>query len=183
MTFDGPAAIEGSLVVTGSDARPVRSPLSEDLTLQSMCDAALAVLINEGVPNGQLDLHLLDSEAMAALNKEHMGHDEATDVLSFPLDAQSVLDAAEAEPGAGSENVPPSEVVLLGDVVVCPEVAVAQAAAHVGSVDGEFHLLVIHGVLHVLGHDHAEVEETHEMQQREREHLRRLGFDHPVAAP
>jgi probable rRNA maturation factor len=58
--------------------------------------------------------------------------------------------------------------LLLGDVVVCPSVAERQAPEHAGGYDDELALLVVHGVLHVLGHDHAEPEETAVMQARER---------------
>ena len=61
----------------------------------------------------------------------------------------------------------PGVPVLLGDVVVCPAVAAEQAAAHAGTVDDELALLVVHGVLHVLGHDHAEADETARMRERE----------------
>jgi probable rRNA maturation factor len=61
--------------------------------------------------------------------------------------------------------------LLLGDVVICPAVAARQAPEHAGTVDDELALLVVHGVLHVLGHDHADDEERLIMQARERELL------------
>ena len=103
--------------------------------------------------HGELTLTFVDRAEIAALNAEHLGKDGPTDVLSFPLDADD-----EPQPG-----VP----VLLGDVVVCPAVAVDQAAAHAGTVDDELALLVVHGVLHVLGHDHAAPAETVAMRARE----------------
>ena len=57
--------------------------------------------------------------------------------------------------------------VLLGDVVVCPAVAADQAPTHAGTLDDELALLVVHGILHVLGHDHAEPDETAAMRARE----------------
>lgn len=164
MTFDGPIAAVGSLTVTGSDARSTAGSLGDGLALQTLCDLALEVLNEEGVAGGQLDLHLVDDDAMAQLNEEQMGYSGPTDVLSFPLDDPS---------DSGQEPV------LLGDVVLCPKVAMAQAVEHVGSANGELQLLVIHGVLHVLGHDHVEVEETQRMRNRERFHLARLGVTHP----
>ncbi|MEL6986005.1 MAG: rRNA maturation RNase YbeY, partial [Actinomycetota bacterium] len=65
------------------------------------------------------------------------------------------------------------------DIVICPEVARRQAPEHCGSIEAELALLVIHGVLHILGHDHAEPEETAVMQARERHHLGLLGHRHP----
>ena len=61
--------------------------------------------------------------------------------------------------------------MLLGDIVICPEVAVAQAATHAGNVEDEFALLVVHGILHILGWDHDTTEKTVDMQLRERQLL------------
>ena len=103
---------------------------------------ATAVLAAEGAA-GELTLTFVDRDEIAALNAEHLGETGPTDVLSFPLDTAG---------DAPSPGVP----VLLGDVVVCPAVAADQAPAHAGTLDDELALLVVHGVLHVLGHDHAE---------------------------
>ena len=62
--------------------------------------------------------------------------------------------------------------LLLGDIVICPEVAVAQAPTHAGTVEDEMALLVVHGVLHILGWDHDTADKTVAMQAREREILR-----------
>ena len=72
--------------------------------------------------------------------------------------------------------------VLLGDVVVCPGVAAEQAASHAGTLDDELALLVVHGVLHVLGHDHADPDEAELMRARELEHLQRHHWHGPVPA-
>ena len=114
-------------------------------------DLACAVLVAEGRV-GELTLTFVDRDEIATLNAEHLGKEGPTDVLSFPLDDD------EPQPG-----VP----VLLGDVVVCPAVAAEQAPTHAGTVDDELALLVVHGVLHVLGHDHAEPDETATMRARE----------------
>ena len=167
------SATSGKVTVTGTENR--EKP-SATVDLGSLCELAVTVLTVEGVSAGQLDLHLVDTDVMAELNQEHMGHDGPTDVLAFPL----------GEDGSGATDGFPWDDVgsepLLGDVVLCPEVAEAQASDHVGFVDGELQLLVIHGVLHVLGHDHAEPDETALMQAREREHLDRLGVRHPEPA-
>ena len=119
---------------------------------------AQAVLRAEGRA-GELTLTFVDRDEIAALNAEHLGEDGPTDVLSFPLDAADILDAVTGT----SPDVP----VLLGDVVIAPAVAAAQAAAHAGTLDDELALLVVHGVLHVLGHDHAESDETALMRAKE----------------
>lgn len=109
------------------------------------------VLATEG-RRGEMTLTFVDREEIGTLHAEHLGIDGPTDVLSFPLD--------DDEPLTG---VP----VLLGDVVVCPAVAAAQAPEHAGTLDDELALLVVHGVLHVLGHDHAGPGDTATMRARE----------------
>ena len=95
---------------------------------------------------------------MADLNAQHMGKSGPTDVLSFPMDDEPV------------EGVP----TLLGDVVISPAVAVDQFADHAGTLDDELALLVVHGILHVLGHDHAEPDETAVMRSLELDLLERF---------
>ena len=134
-----------------------------ELDAEALGRLAGAVLAGEGVTGpAELTLTFIDEEAMAALNREHLGESGPTDVLAFPLE-----DPAELEP-----NRPPGMVALLGDVVVCPAVAQRYAADHGRSTADELALLVVHGVLHVLGHDHAEAEETARMRARELFHLR-----------
>jgi probable rRNA maturation factor len=140
-------------VVVGADEQD-----AVDVDVERWVALARAVLVDERRA-GELTLTFVDREEIAALNAEHLGKDGPTDVLSFPLD-----DDDEPQPG-----VP----VLLGDVVVCPAVAAEQAPTHAGTLDDELALLVVHGVLHVLGHDHAESEETTLMRARELEHLER----------
>ena len=129
---------------------------------------AQAVLAAEG-RTGELTLTFVDADEIADLNRQHMGVDGPTDVLSFPLDA------ADAAPVPG---VP----VLLGDVVVCPAIAAANAPGHAGTLDDELALLVVHGVLHVLGHDHAEPDETVRMRAAELDHLTRAHWHGPAPA-
>lgn len=134
---------------------------------------------------GRLDLIFVDPDTMAELNREHMGADYATDVLAFPLDGAAADDEMDLVfpdgPEGGGPDGPPAR--HLGDVVVCPRVARAQAGEHCGHEEAELTLLVVHGVLHVLGHDHAEDDERQVMQGRERLHLGRYGYRHPVPAP
>lgn len=121
---------------------------------------AAAVLRAEGRV-GELTLTFVDRDEIAALNEEHMGVEGPTDVLSFPLDA-------DLAPGDIPDDWGP---LLLGDVVVCPAVAAEAAPTHAGTLDDELALLVVHGVLHVLGHDHAEPDETAVMRAAELAHL------------
>jgi probable rRNA maturation factor len=115
---------------------------------------------------GELTLTFVDRDEIAGLNAEHMHQSGPTDVLSFPLDA-----AAPSLPGAGP--------TLLGDVVICPGVAADGAPDHAGTLDDELALLTVHGVLHVLGHDHAELHEGARMRARELEHLVRHHWQGP----
>jgi probable rRNA maturation factor len=126
---------------------------------------ATAVLRDEGVASpAELALWFVDEDEIAELNEEHMGESGPTDVLSFPLDD------SDEEPFV--EGMP----LLLGDVFICPAVAARNAPAHPGSheamhhgtVDDELALLVVHGVLHILGYDHADPDEAAAMQARER---------------
>lgn len=156
-------------VTDEQDAQPV------DVTRWG--DLARNVLVAEGV-SGDVELALLfvDEATMAELNERFMGHQGPTDVLAFPIDDDDVVigrspDASSAGPDRGPiDDVP----LLLGDVVVCPAVAARNAPSHAGTYDDELALLVVHGILHVLGMDHAEPEETTLMQARERELLDRF---------
>jgi len=135
-------------------------------------EVARSCLIGEGVARGHLDLAFVDGAEMADLNQTHMGSTGPTDVLSFPLDA---ADMGDPDAVVSSSEVP----VHLGDIVVCPAVARAQAGDHTGTYEAEMTLLVIHGVLHILGHDHAEPDEAETMVGRERHYLEAAGFTHP----
>ena len=156
----------GGHVVTGTDAHV------GDIDLEALCRLAAAVLSGESAPAGQLDIHLVDLDTMRDLNHTHMYVDEPTDVLAFPLD----LD--DHEVGSVGERGP-----ILGDVVICPEVAFGQAAGHTGSFASEIALLTVHGTLHILGHDHGETDQRLQMQARERSHLAAIDVAHPVPAP
>lgn len=129
-----------------------------DIDLDRWGRLAQEVLRAEEV-TGELTLTFVDVADIVELKVEHFGGagDYPTDVLSFPLD-----DGAPA-----ADGIPQ----LLGDVVICPEVAMNQATSHAGSFDDEVALLVVHGILHILGFDHATKSEQMEMQDRERTHL------------
>jgi probable rRNA maturation factor len=134
------------------------------------------VLIAEGVTgDAELSLLFIDAGAMATLNTNFMDVDGPTDVLAFPIDAGPVDPGRQPDggtPGPDRDPIGADELpLLLGDVVICPEVAARNAPEHAGTVDDEIALLVVHGVLHVLGMDHAEAADRVAMQERERSHL------------
>lgn len=167
-------SVEGLLRVHVSDEHDD----DEAVDLASLGQIALNTLQRQGVTNGQIDLILIDRDEMASLNHAHMGQDGPTDVLSFPLDLP--LSEAALSDAALSEAARGHGPVHLGDIVISPVVARAQAATHAGTNEAEFALLTIHGVLHILGHDHAELDETLVMQALERDVMASLGFEHPV---
>lgn len=103
-------------------------------------------------PAAELAIQFVDEEPMTELHVQWMDEPGPTDVLSFPMD--------ELRPGAEGEITPPG---LLGDIVVCPAVAEKQAVAAGHELINEVLLLVTHGVLHLLGYDHAEPDEEREM--------------------
>jgi probable rRNA maturation factor len=103
-------------------------------------------------PQAELSIVLVDEQTMAEHNRRWMDETGPTDVLAFPMD--------ELRPGREGEEPP---MGLLGDVVLCPQVAERQAREAGHSLEDELHLLTVHGILHLLGYDHAEPEEHQEM--------------------
>lgn len=148
-----------------------------------------AVLVDEGVRGGtELSIFFVTSADIADLNVEHMNEPGPTDVLSFPIDGGEVLEVVSGPTGAsrGPDRSPPDRgdlPLLLGDIVICPEVAQAQAPTHAGTLIDEMALLVVHGVLHILGWDHDTAEKTQVMQERERALLQKYHWhgEAPVA--
>ena len=100
-------------------------------------ELARRVLAGEGVADGELGLHFVGPEEMRALKREHLGMDEVTDVLSFPIDGRDEL-----EPGLPRQ---------LGDTVLCPQV-----------VGDAWQVPLVHGLLHLLGYDHGAAMEEKE---------------------
>jgi probable rRNA maturation factor len=109
------------------------------LDAEAVRAVALETLAAEGIGDGDLGVAFVGRDEMRTLKREHLGFDEATDVLSFPIDACDVL----------PEGLPRQ----LGDVVLCPDV-----------VGAEWRRPLVHGLLHLLGYDHGA-----EMERRERE--------------
>ncbi len=122
--------------------------------------AALARYVLDSMhvhPMAELSILLVDSAAMTVLHEKWMDEPGPTDVLSFPMD--------ELRPGRQGQLSGPG---LLGDVVLCPEVAARQAAQAGHTTAEEILLLTTHGILHLLGYDHAEPAEEKEMFELQR---------------
>lgn len=96
-------------------------------------------------PQSELSILLVDPDTMSAYHSKYMDEPGPTDVLSFPMD--------ELRAPSGDDEPP---LGLLGDIVLCPEVTAAQAAENGRTAEEEADYLLIHGLLHLLGHDHAE---------------------------
>ena len=108
-----------------------------DVEEEAAAELARSVLAGEGVEDGELGLHFVGPDEMRGLKRDHLGIDEVTDVLSFPIDARDDL-----APG------PPRQ---LGDTVLCPQV-----------VGTRWRPPLVHGLLHLLGHDHGDEMEAKE---------------------
>lgn len=126
------------------------------------------VLAEMGVhPLAELSMLLVDEPAMAVLHERWMNIPGPTDVLAFPMDE---LDPT-FRTGRGTDQDAEPPPTLLGDVVLCPEVARGQARAAGHAAEDELHLLATHGILHLLGYDHAEPAEEQDMFRRQGELL------------
>jgi probable rRNA maturation factor len=109
-------------------------------------------------PLAELSVLLVDEPAMTELHVRWMGEDGPTDVLAFPMDELRMPQPGRPHGDHGGPDTDPTDV-LLGDIVICPQVAAAQAAEVDHDVQDEIDLLCTHGILHLLGYDHAEPEE------------------------
>lgn len=130
----------------------------EPLDLAAFEKLAEFVLSREDVAyDVELSIAVVDLEEMAELNERYRGKEGPTDVLSFGCDDPCPVEG--------------DEPVTLGDVVIAPAVAIAQAEEYGHTVEEELNLLLVHGILHLLGYDHEEDDAAAAMQAREREIL------------
>jgi probable rRNA maturation factor len=144
----------------------IERPYQARITPARLRAAARAALKHQGAPEpGELSVRLTGDEALRVLNRDFLGHDHTTDVLSFP--------SAERNPETGA--------VYFGDIAISYPRARAQAAAGAHPVWAELQLLVVHGVLHLLGHDHADPAEHARMWAAQAEILRKLKA--PISGP
>lgn len=122
-----------------------------------------------GIPESEVELTVCGDPEMERLNFDHMGERGPTDVLAFPLHEWTV-EGARSRIG-DDDGVGPPGPMLFGDVVIDLDQALRQAADGNWSVVEELVLLAIHGTLHLVGHDHAEIDEEERMRGLEHEVL------------
>jgi probable rRNA maturation factor len=151
---------------------------SEPVDTGRWVQLARSVLDAEGL-KGDVELSMLfvDEYAIADLNQRFHDDDGPTDVLAFPMDELPVEGGRSPDSGGTGPGVslePAEAPTMLGDVVLCPSVARRNADTAAHPYEDELALLIVHGILHLLGMDHAEPEEATAMQQRERELLGRF---------
>ena len=139
----------------------VNNETTSDLDEKELSDLCRFVLDRMRIhPQAELAVLLVDPDTMEQLHVKWMDEPGPTDVLSFPMD--------ELRPTPDDEEPKPG---LLGDVVLCPDVARRQAKQAGHSQQDELHLLTTHGILHLLGYDHAEPAEEKEMFDLQRQLL------------
>lgn len=137
----------------------INSPLPAGLAPELLERAARAVLAHQSA-DGDLTIVLTDDAQLRELNRDYLGIDAPTDVLSFP--------ASETDPETGHR--------YLGDILISVPRAGEQARAAGHALEAEVQLLVVHGALHLLGHDHAGADEKARMWQAQTEVLEGLGL-------
>lgn len=124
---------------------------------------AQRLLVALGERDSSLSLTLLDDDGIREINREHRGQDKPTDVLSFPAFEPSVmLSLSKHSRSFGQEER------MLGDVVISIDTARRQAADYDASLRDELHRLLVHGIAHVMGHDHQQPQERAAMLLLER---------------
>jgi probable rRNA maturation factor len=113
-------------------------------------ELAATVIQGEGASADEFGLYFVDEERIAALHRDHFGDPTPTDCISFPIDTS-----------------PSEEYRILGEVVVCPKVAIEYVRVHGGSAYQEVALYVVHGLLHLLGYDDLSEEDAKKMRSAE----------------
>lgn len=146
------------------------------------------VLDNERAgENIELSVALVEEAEIRNLNKRYRDKDTPTDVLSFVVDSEigESIDNGKTQPiipggGTLSAGQLDSYPKMLGDVIICPSVAMQQAVEYGQTFDQEIKLLLIHGILHLLGYDHIKDSEAEVMENREREILEELSRERSI---
>lgn len=140
---------------------------NEDLDLELIRQTALKTItevlkVENFNENAEVSLSIVDKDTIHKLNKDYRNVDRKTDVLSFPMDEEAFDD--EGNP-----------IFLLGDIVICLDVARNQAAEFGHSLEREMMYLICHSTLHLLGYDHIEEDDRVKMRAKEKEVMKNLG--------
>ena len=143
------------------DLPDAERPLPDTL---SLLETAVITTLQQQIPKAALTLFLTDDERIQHLNRDYLGHDKPTDVLSFP--------AGKPMPGMAEMET------YLGDIIIALPYAAQQAAAAGHETAAELQLLAVHGTLHLLGYDHAGPDEKAAMWQAQTAVLIQLGLAH-----
>ena len=141
----------------------IAEPFASSVTEARLEGVARRVLEAEGVGAAELSVTVTDDETVRSLNREYAGEDAVTDVLSFSQ--------REGEEFAA----PPGGAPLLGEVIIAYPQALRQARERGKSQEAEVARLLVHGILHLLGYDHAQPEEERRMRAREEELVEAVG--------
>jgi probable rRNA maturation factor len=137
-------------------------PHPDFLDIELLESAARTTLEQQSAPDDDITIVLTDDDQLRELNLDYLGIDAPTDVLSFP--------ASESDPETGAR--------YLGDILISVDRAAQQAQVAGHSLQAEAQLLVVHGTLHLLGHNHADAEQKARMWVAQAEVLKRLGLSH-----
>jgi len=158
-------------VISGLEIEIVREASDWDSAADELVRRAAehAYVVTRGEEAAELCIVLADDLRVAALNKEYRGKDGPTNVLSFPASDMP-------------EDLFPGMTPVLGDIILARETIAREAAEQKKSFADHLSHLTIHGVLHLLGHDHLDDLEAEEMEALERDILEDLGIEDPYAA-
>ena len=138
----------------------------QDLPITHLEELALFVLKAEGMPEAtELSVSFVDSEEIRSLNTNYRGKDEPTDVLSF------AMDTTEEEDEFSQIDWISMKEFVIGDVIINPDVARQHATLNEVSFEEELWLLLIHGILHLVGHDHEDPDSLSLMEEIEDSHF------------
>jgi len=155
----------------------IEHPLDPSVDPDLLVALTEAALQHENAPEGNVSLVITDDATVQALNRDYRGLDEPTDVLSFGLGGLArPIEPAEPADGSPSFILPDHLPLEIGEIVISHPYAARTAAATNLPVRDELSLLTVHGVLHLLGHDHYEDSDRDDMQAREAQILVRFGI-------
>lgn len=140
----------------------ITSNTNENIDMNDkLYDVVKAVLDNEGLSmDYEVSITFVDKDEIHKLNREYRKVDRPTDVLSFPINEEFLIEGVES---------------MLGDIVICMDIAKDQAREYGHSLDREIMYLTCHSMLHLLGYDHIEEDDKKIMRGKEKEVMKKLG--------